>query len=92
MSAYHDIGGVPLTADEELVRKRLKEQMNFSGLVASDFWTLKDLELYGVAANGAEASQLAIRAGIDMDMTSVSYIVEPRVACGERRGRSGARQ
>ena len=74
MSAYNDIGGVPLTANEELVRKRLKEQMNFSGLVVSDFWTVKDLELYGVAANGAEASQLAIRAGIDMDMTSVSYL------------------
>ena len=85
MSAYHDIGGVPLTADEELVRKRLKEQMNFSGLVVSDFWTVKDLELYGVAANGAEASQLAIRAGVDMDMTSVSYLsnLESLVESGE---------
>jgi beta-glucosidase len=73
MTAFNDIGGVPMTANVELSRHLLRDRWGYQGLVVSDWNSIKELINHGVAATPVEAAALALRAGIDMDMTSNLY-------------------
>lgn len=73
MAAFNDINGVPCTVNEYLLRDILKEMYGFDGFVVSDATAIKECVTHGVAADLAEASLKAIRAGMDMDMNSNAY-------------------
>jgi beta-glucosidase len=73
MTAFNDVAGVPMTANEELVRGELRERWGYQGLVVSDWNAIRELINHGVAATPAEAAALALRAGVDMDMASSTY-------------------
>ncbi|MBO9624410.1 MAG: glycoside hydrolase family 3 C-terminal domain-containing protein [Sphingomonas sp.] len=73
MTAFNDIGGVPMTANEGLVRGLLRQGWGYQGLVVSDWNAVKELVNHGVAATPAEAAALALRAGVDMEMASTEY-------------------
>ncbi|MEZ5954529.1 MAG: glycoside hydrolase family 3 N-terminal domain-containing protein [Hyphomonas sp.] len=70
MTAFNDIGGVPTTANETLVDGLLRDQWGFDGMIVSDWNAVAELMNHGVAATREEAGILALRAGVDMDMTS----------------------
>jgi beta-glucosidase len=82
MTAFNDVGGVPMTANAELVRGELRGRWEYQGLVVSDWNAIRELINHGVAATPAEAAALALRAGIDMDMASSTYadFLAPAVA------------
>jgi beta-glucosidase len=73
MTAFNDIGGVPTTANPALVRRVLRDRWGFEGLVVSDWDAVAELMNHGIAATRAEAAALALRAGVDMDMTSGAF-------------------
>ncbi|WP_213981126.1 glycoside hydrolase family 3 N-terminal domain-containing protein [Sphingomonas sp. dw_22] len=73
MTAFNDLGGVPMTANAPLVRGTLREDWDYQGLIVSDWNAIKELINHGVAATSAEAAALALRAGVDMDMASATY-------------------
>lgn len=73
MTAFNDVGGVPMTAHAGLVRGLLRERWGYQGLVVSDWNAIRELINHGVAADGEEAAALALRAGVDMDMASATY-------------------
>jgi beta-glucosidase len=73
MSSFNDIGGVPAHASEWLIGDVLRNRWGFKGLVDSDWGGIEELIPHGVAANGADAGVLAIRAGVDMDMSDAVY-------------------
>jgi beta-glucosidase len=73
MTAFNDVAGVPMTANEALVRRELRERWGYQGLVVSDWNAIRELINHGVAATPAEAAALALRAGVDMDMASSTY-------------------
>lgn len=70
MTAFNDIGGQPVTGTEALVDGILRDQWDFDGLVVSDWNAIAELLNHGVAETRGEAAVLALRAGVDMDMTS----------------------
>ncbi len=70
MTAFNDIGGVPSTANEDLVDGLLRGTWGFDGMIVSDWNAVLELMNHGVAATRTEAGALALRAGVDMDMTS----------------------
>ena len=74
MTAFNDVAGVPMTAHEELVRGELRGRWGYQGLIVSDWNAIRELMNHGVAATPAEAAALALRAGVDMDMASGTYI------------------
>ncbi|WP_156032299.1 beta-glucosidase BglX [Parvularcula oceani] len=76
MAAFNDIGGVPATANEMLLQDILREAWGFDGLVVSDWNAILELTEHGVAADRAEAGALALRAGVDMEMTSGIYVAD----------------
>ena len=74
MNSFNEIGGTPATASVHLQRDILKGQWGFKGFVVSDWNSIGELIPHGVAANPAEAAELAIKAGSDMDMEGHCYI------------------
>ncbi|MBM4310627.1 MAG: hypothetical protein FJ119_06745 [Deltaproteobacteria bacterium] len=74
MSAFHDIGGIPLSAHRYLLSDVLKDQWGFNGLLVSDWGAVGELINHGLAADRAHAAELACNAGVDMDMCSMVFL------------------
>lgn len=73
MAAFDEIAGVPSHANRQLLTDILRGEWGFDGMVVSDWTGIAELINHGVAANGADAAQLALHAGVDMDMVSQLY-------------------
>lgn len=74
MTAFNEIGGVPVTADEYLVRGVLKNEFGFEGFTVSDYEAIKQLIDMGVASDRKNAAEQAFTAGVDVDMLDGCYI------------------
>ena len=70
MTAFNDVAGVPTTANEDLIDGILRAQWGFDGMIVSDWNAIAELLNHGVAETREDAGALALRAGVDMDMTS----------------------
>jgi beta-glucosidase len=67
MAAYHEIDGIPVTADPLLFKKILRQEWGFQGFVLSDLGAIRRLyDVHRVAASPKAASCLAIQSGVDM--------------------------
>lgn len=73
MVALNTINSVPASANRWLLRDLLREDWGFSGVTISDHGAITELLRHGVAADGREAAQLAINAGLDMSMADSLY-------------------
>ena len=73
MAAFNALNGVPATAHKPMLTDLLRGQWRFRGFVVSDFGSITELRLHGVAKDDAEAARKALIAGIDMDMMSDVY-------------------
>jgi len=51
----------------------LRKQLGFDGFVVSDWNSITEMIPHGFAANEKHAAEIAINAGLDMEMTSASY-------------------
>jgi len=74
MNAFNEIGGVPATASLYLQRDILKGDWGYEGMVVSDWNSIGELIIHGVAADRKEAARMAITAGSDMDMETAAYV------------------
>ncbi len=75
MPAFIDLAGAPMTANARLLQGWLREELGFGGVLISDYNAVAELMSHGVAADAAEAAALALKAGVDIDMTSNSYVL-----------------
>ncbi|GAA4780167.1 beta-glucosidase BglX [Stakelama sediminis] len=73
MAAFTPIDGVPATSSRTLLTGILRDQWGFDGLVVSDYDAVLELVAHGVAADPAHAAQLALHAGVDIDLHSGTY-------------------
>lgn len=73
MASFNEIAGVPSHANRHLLTDILRSEWKFDGLVVSDWTGIWELINHGVAADSAQAAELAIHAGVDMDMVSELY-------------------
>jgi beta-xylosidase len=68
MPAYHDIDGQPCSSSRSLIDDLLRKRWGFTGLVVADYEAVSQLCLdHRVAGDMAEASALAVRAGMDVE-------------------------
>ena len=74
MVAFNEIGGVPSTGSKFLIRDVLKGEWKFDGLVVSDYTGINELVAHGFATDNKNAGELALQAGVDMDMVSAAYM------------------
>jgi beta-glucosidase len=76
MAAYHEIDGVPVTADPMLLKKILRDEWHFQGFVLSDLGAIRRLyEVHHVADSPKAASCMAVRSGVDMQFYDFSHEV-----------------
>ncbi|HEX5184166.1 MAG TPA: beta-glucosidase BglX [Allosphingosinicella sp.] len=73
MTGFESLNGVPMTANRALVRGTLRGTWGWPGLIVSDWKAVAELRNHGVAGSDEEAAALALRAGVDMDMSSGLY-------------------
>lgn len=73
MAAFNALNGVPTTAHGGLLTGLLRRKWDFKGFVVSDFGSITELRLHGIAKDDAEAARKALLAGIDMDMMGDVY-------------------
>ncbi|MBB4038370.1 beta-glucosidase-like glycosyl hydrolase, partial [Dysgonomonas hofstadii] len=75
MTAYNSIDGIPCTANRQLLTDLLKDQWQFRGFVVSDLVSIDGIhENHRVAKTIAEAAELALWAGVDVDLGANAYI------------------
>lgn len=74
MPAFNDINGIPCSVNQWLLRDVLRGQWRFDGMTVSDANAIAECVNHGIAADQREAAKAAIEAGMDMDMTSNTYI------------------
>lgn len=73
MSSFNDISGTPGSANHYTLTEVLRDKWNFSGMVVSDWGAILQLQSQGMAKDLKTAGELALNAGLDMDMMSHSY-------------------
>ena len=64
---------MPTPATPFTLTKVLRGEWRFDGFVVSDYTSVEELLKHGVAADGREAAQLALNAGVEMEMVSRLY-------------------
>lgn len=74
MTSFNTLNRIPSSGNKWLMRKVLREEMKFDGLLISDYSAVDEMINHGIAADSREAAKLAILAGVDMDMVSNAYI------------------
>lgn len=70
MAAFNVVDGVPVTANYKLLTEILRNKLNFTGVVISDYNGVLELIAHGVAVNEKEAAAKALKAGLDIEMTT----------------------
>ncbi len=73
MSAFNSLNGIPASANSFTLKKILRQEWGFRGIVDSDWTSVGELMNHGVANDGATASLRAFKGGVDMDMVSSLY-------------------
>ena len=68
MSAFHDLSGVPCSANPFTLKTILRDELDWPGVVLSDYNAVAELIAHGVAADEYAACVLAVNTGVDMDM------------------------
>ncbi len=74
MASFNEIGGVPSSANHQLLTKILRDEWKFDGFVVSDWNSIGELIPHGVAKDAKHAGELALNAGLDMDMETSAYM------------------
>ncbi len=74
MTSFNELNGIPATGNSFLLKNILRDEWGFKGIVVTDFTSIKEMINHGVAADLADAAELALNAGVDMDMMSDAYI------------------
>lgn len=74
MASFNEIGGIPSSGSKYLLNDILRDQWKFKGFVVSDWNSIGELINHGFAADLKQAGEIAINAGLDMDMESRAYI------------------
>lgn len=74
MPAFTDLDSMPLTAHVPILRDLVRKQWGFEGVIISDYNAISELIPHGVAADLTEASALALKAGVDIDLMGLAYV------------------
>ncbi len=74
MTSYNTIDGIPTTCNEELLTGVLHDRWNFRGFVVSDLESIDGIYTsHHVASSRKEAGEMALKAGVDVDLGAHCY-------------------
>ena len=73
MTSFNDYDGVPASGNHYLLTDILRTEWGFNGFVVTDFTAINEMVDHGVVADEKEAGELALYAGVDMDMQGAVF-------------------
>lgn len=73
MSGFNDLNGIPASGNEFTLKEILRKEWGFKGMVVSDWSSISEMISHGFCANEKEAALKALKAGVDMEMSSLTY-------------------
>ena len=73
MTSFNDLNGVPASGNGFLLKNILRDEWKYDGFVVSDWNSIIEMIPHGYAADEKDAAFKAASAGLDMEMTSLSY-------------------
>ena len=74
MTSYNTIDGIPTTCNPELLTGVLQDRWNFQGFVVSDLESIDGIYTsHHVAKDRQEAGEMALKAGVDVDLGAHCY-------------------
>ena len=74
MTAFNDINGVPASGNPYLLTEILREEWGFAGYVVTDYTADQELIAHGFAADGRDATRIALMAGVDASLVSGLFL------------------
>lgn len=74
MTSFNEIDGIPSTGNSFLLRDILRKEWGWKGMVVTDWNSSGEMIAHGYAADLKHATELAVNAGVDMDMMSHGFI------------------
>jgi len=73
MTGFNEVNGVPASGSHFLLDEVLRGEWGFDGFVVSDWNSVTEMIPHGFAADEMHAAEIAVNAGLDMEMMSKSY-------------------
>ncbi|MBO5019067.1 MAG: glycoside hydrolase family 3 C-terminal domain-containing protein, partial [Clostridia bacterium] len=85
MSSFNDISGKPVTGSRKYLTDILRGSLGFEGFVVSDWGAVAQLQHMGLAETQKDCAEIALNAGVDLDMCDFCFInnLESLVAEGK---------
>lgn len=74
MTSFNTLNRVPSTGNKWLMKKVLRGEMGFDGVLISDYAAVKEMVTHGFAKDEKQAALRAMEATLDMEMMSTAYI------------------
>ncbi|UZE16893.1 glycoside hydrolase family 3 C-terminal domain-containing protein [Pseudomonas sp. B21-054] len=76
MPGFNEVNGVPMHANQSLLKDKLRNDWGFQGVIVSDFSGIHELILHGIASTSRTATLQAFDATVDIDMVGGDYASE----------------
>ncbi|MEZ4884666.1 MAG: glycoside hydrolase family 3 N-terminal domain-containing protein [Chitinophagales bacterium] len=73
MTSFNELDGVPASANKYLLQDILRKEWGFKGFVVTDYTSINEMVQHGFAADEKHAGELALNAGVDMDMQGAVF-------------------
>jgi beta-glucosidase len=73
MVSFNEINGIPASCNTYLLQDILRKEWGFKGFVIGDYASVGELVKHGVASDLKEAAELALNAGVDVDLITQAY-------------------
>ncbi len=73
MTSFNELDGVPATGNKFLLTDILRNEWGFPGFIVTDYTSINEMVDHGIVADEKDAGELAVMAGVDMDMQGAVY-------------------
>ena len=85
MTSFNDNDGVPSTANKFVLKDILRDEWKYDGMVVTDWASAAEMINHGFCADGKEAAEKSVNAGVDMDMVSETFIKNLKQSLAENK-------
>ena len=74
MNSFNVMDSVPVVINKKVCRDILRDEMNFDGILISDYGAVSESIVHGAAEDGKDAAVKAVKASLDIEMATTNYL------------------